>query len=199
MLGFFIYIYRFKIIKCSKYVYKGDIMREKTPQDYARELMEMYRTSATVPAQAVVPIETVKVPVIPAPVFEDGTGGMQVNVTTLGRLYPVKGAIITVFTGEVGNATVVETGITDESGKSGVFNLKTPPKADSQQAENGGVIPYANYNVSVKSDGYVEQIAMNVPVFSGVVSVQGVDLLPVAAAGQNTSPQIIQEGNNYDL
>ncbi len=176
-------------------------MREKTPQDYANELLRMYRENAkdlTKIEQPVV-LPVVAKPIITQPVFEDGTGGMQVNVTTLGRLYPVKGAIITVFTGEVGNATVIETDITDESGKSGVFNLKTPPKADSQQSENGGEIPYANYNVSVKSDGYVEQIAMNVPVFSGVISVQGIDLLPMTAAGQNTSPQIIQEGNNYDL
>ena len=94
---------------------------------------------------------------------------------------------------------VIETGTTDESGKSGVFNLKTPPSADSQNAANTASLPYANYNVSVKSDGYMEQIAMNVPVFSGVLSVQGIDLVAVAAAGKNTNPQIIQEGNKYNL
>ncbi len=185
-------------------------MREKTPQDYARELLEMYRANTAVPTQSTAPIETTEAPygippetpsaIQPLPnVFEDGTGGIVVNVTTLGRLYPVKNALITVFTGEPDNMTVIETDITNESGKSGIFNLKTPPAAESQQAENGGVLPYASYNISVRSDGYVEQIAMNVPVFSGVVSVQSIDLLPVAAAGQNTSPQIIQEGNDYNL
>lgn len=176
-------------------------MREKTPQDYANELLKMYRENAA--AIAEVPQATVAAtkpqPLVPTPVFEDGTGGLQVNATTLNRLYPVKNALVTVFTGEVQNMTVIETDVTDESGKSGVFNLKTPPRADSQQAENGGVPPYASYNVSVRSDGYVEQIAMNVPVFSGVVSVQGVDLLPITAAGSNTRPQIIQEGNEYNL
>ncbi len=181
-------------------------MREKTPQDYARELLEMYRANATVPTQSTVPIEPTQAPYEAPPktqplpnIFEDGTGGIVVNVTTLGRLYPVKNALITVFTGEPNNMTVVETDITDESGKTGLFNLKTPPAAESQQAENGGARPYAIYNISVRSDGYVEQIAMNVPVFSGIISVQSIDLLPVAAAGQNTSPQIIQEGNDYNL
>lgn len=185
-------------------------MREKTPQDYANELLQMYRTNATVHTQNTMPIErSVETPpevtqqvFKPSDnqlIFEDGTGGMQVNVTTLQRLYPVKNALVTVFTGEPSNMTVIETDITDESGKSGVFNLKTPPKFESQQSENGGNLPYARYNISVKSDGYVEQIAMNVPVFSGIVSVQGIDLLPVAAAGQHTKPQIIQEGNTYDL
>ncbi len=172
-------------------------MREKTPQDYANELLKMYRENAEVldNTQQLAPQK----PTLPTTSFEDGTGGLQINATTLSRLYPVKNALVTVFTGNPDNMTVIETGITDESGKTDVFNLKTPPRADSQQAENGGNTPYASYNVSVRSDGYVEQIAMNVPVFPGVVSVQGVDLLPISAAGNNTSPQIIQEGNNYNL
>lgn len=176
-------------------------MREKTPQDYANELLRMHRENAKALTEIEQPVvlPVVAKPIITQPVFEDGTGGMQVNVTTLGRLYPVKDALVTVFTGDGQNKTVIETAITDESGKSGVFNLKTPSASESQQADDGGVIPYASYNVSVRSDGYVEQIAMNVPVFSGVISVQGVDLLPISAAGKNTAPQIINQENKYNL
>lgn len=177
-------------------------MREKTPQEYADELLKMYRANEKVineieeyqTKQSSSQLELSK-----QTVFEDGTGGIQVSVTTLNRLYPVKNAIVTVFTGRLDNITVVESGITDESGKSGIFNLKTPSRADSLQANGGDEIPYASYNVSVKSDGYVEQIAMNVPVFSGVVSVQGIDLLPMTAAGKHVSPQIFNEENKYNL
>ena len=175
-------------------------MPNKTPEDYARELLEMYRENTSRPTAS-----TFTEPVEQTPTyddetqFEDGTGGLQVNVTTLRRLYPVKNALITIFIGERSNMTVIETGATDESGKSGVFNLKTQPRADSQQAGNGGVPPFSRYNILVQSDGYVDQIAMDVPVFSGVISVQGIDLLPVTAAGGNTAPQIIQEGNDYNL
>lgn len=176
-------------------------MSNKTPQDYANELLKMYRENSNaiteIKPQIIEPV--IQQFEAARPVFEDGTGGLQLNVTTLGRLYPVKGALITVFTGEGQNKTVIETDVTNESGKSGVFNLKTPPLAESQQAENGGIAPYASYNVSVRSDGYVEQIAMNLPVFSGVVSVQNIDLLPIAAAGGHVSPQIINEENKYNL
>lgn len=181
-------------------------MREKTPQDYARELIEMYRANSE--QQNAVPINAYEasdtdtaVASLSADetVFEDGTGGLQLNVTTLQRLYPVKGALITVFTGAPDNMTVIETDTTDESGQSRVFNLKTPLKSQSQQYDADGTAAYAKYNVSVRSDGYVEQIAMNVPVFSGVLSVQGIDLLPISAAGGHTSTQIINEGNNYNL
>ncbi len=171
-------------------------MQQKTPQEYANELLKMYRENA----RAINEIPVVLPPVTDKPhSFEDGTGGIQVNVTTLDYLYPVKNAFITIFTGAMQNKTVVETGITDQSGKSPIFNLKTPPTFDSQQADNGGALPYASYNISVQSDGYVEKVAMNVPVFSGVVSVQSIDLLPVTAAGKNTAPQIINEENSYNL
>ena len=175
-------------------------MRKKTPQDYANELIRMYRENAEElnrVDQATQPMPNVLSVV--GPIFEDATGGLQVNVTTLNTLYPVKNALVTVFTGTVNDMTVVETAITDQSGQSGIFNLKTPPTADSQQADNGGNLPYANYNVSVRSDGYVEQIAMNVPVFSGVVSIQGIDLISISAAGGHTTPQIINEENKYEL
>ena len=176
-------------------------MRKKTPQDYADELLRMYRENA-IPSQTV-PVATE----IGQPLslrdeeiqFEDGTGGIRVNVTTLRRLYPVPNALVTIFTGNPNNMTVIETGTTDQSGKSGIFNLKTQLKEDSQQAQTGSPPPFSTYNVSVKSDGYVEQIAMNVPVFSGVISVQGIDLLPVSAAGGHTEPQIINEANDYNL
>lgn len=177
-------------------------MLEKTPQDYANELLKMYQDNA----QAIKEIENYEKQVVDMQAessqqieFQDGTGGLQVNVTTLRRLYPVKNALVTVFTGSKDNMTVVETDITNESGQSGVFNLKTPLRADSQQSENNGNQPYASYNVMVQSDGYVEQIAMNVPVFSGVISMQGIDLLPISAAGSNTAPQIINESNKYNL
>ncbi|MBR5473356.1 MAG: carboxypeptidase regulatory-like domain-containing protein [Clostridia bacterium] len=172
-------------------------MREKTPQDYANELLRMYREAATeyeLPTQNLLPQSDSENPI---PSFDDGIGGLVVKATTLRGLYPVPNALVTVFSGDVLNKTVIESGITDQSGKSGLFKLKTQPKIDSLEAN--GSVPYTSYNLSVQSDGYVEQIAMNVPVFSGVVSVQNIDLLPISAAGGHTSPQIINEQNNYDL
>ena len=68
-------------------------MREKTPQEYANELMKMYRENT----QAITEIKRpVELPFIASnqipPTLDDGTGGVQVNVTTIGRLYPVRDA-----------------------------------------------------------------------------------------------------------
>lgn len=170
-------------------------MAEKTTQQYIEEMMRMYKSSAKsrtdyIPAAAeVMPSESN---------YSDGEGGLAVNVTTLRSLYPVKGATVTVFTGSNDNRTIIVTDITDESGKTGVFKLETPPKQASQTADSGQ-IPYTNYNISITADGYIDNIRMNVPVFSGVVSVQAVDLTPIAAAGKNTAPQMFDENSNYEL
>lgn len=179
-------------------------MVQKTPEDYARELIEMYRykggangsQNTTVSKSA---NDSLQPPNVSDAILEDGVGGLVINSTTVGRLYPVEGVLVTVFTGDPDSMRIIGIDTTDESGKTGVFKLKTPPKSESQQATDSNQIPYANYNVSVRYDGYVEQIAMNVPVFPGVVSVQGVDLVPVSAAGKHTSPQIFQGGNKYNL
>lgn len=175
-------------------------MKEKTPQDYANELLKMYRENEkAIKELNNPPIVTTPDTPIEKPTFADGTGGIQVNVTTLDRIYPVKGALVTIFTGWQGETQLVDSAVTDESGKSKVFRLETPVSSESQQSKAGGEAPYSSYNISVKSDGYVEKIALNVPVFSGVISVQNMDLLPITAAGDHISVQIINEKSDYNL
>ena len=174
-------------------------MTEKTPQEYAKELMQMY--SLTKNAQAPARTESLStnrsVPTA-ARQLDDTSGGLQVNVTTLRGLFPVSGADIVVFTGAPQTKTVIERGTSNESGQSGVFKLKTPEKSLSDSAEPA-TLPYATYNLSVAADGFVERIFMDIPVFSGVVSVQGADLTPVSAAGKNTAPDVTNGENSYDL
>ncbi len=169
---------------------------KKTPKEYADELIKLYREKAVAAQAEILPAPTV---VVTDSLAEtDGSGGLLVNVTTLRGLYPVDGALVTVFTGERSNMQIVEIDTTDESGKSKTFILSAPPRAQSQQ-ESDNKKPYSSYNVSVRSDGFVEQIAMNIPIFSGVVSMQSIDLVKNTVAGKNTSPQIIEGGNNYEL
>lgn len=181
------------IVKSGGFAYydkkalKGDFMNGKTVEDYKREMLEMYTRAQSV-AVAATPSEN----------LSDFSGGLQINATTLRRILPVEGAVVTVFTGSSDSPTVIETDITDNSGKTGVFKLATPNRAFSENATSEET-PYALYNARVKADGYVERIFMNIPVFSGVVSVQGVDLVSISAAGDNTAPQVSDELPDYNL
>ncbi len=166
---------------------------KKTAQEYAQELLKLYKERSEEDAKSIPTVAAAYTPDI-----TDGSGGLMVNVTTLRGLYPIDGALVTVFTGERDNMQIIEIDSTDESGKSKVFKLSAPPRAESQQ-ESDNKTPYSSYNVSVRSDGFVEQIAMNVPIFSGVVSVQGIDLIKNTVSGKNNGPHVIEGGNNYNL
>ncbi|MCQ2440321.1 MAG: carboxypeptidase-like regulatory domain-containing protein [Clostridia bacterium] len=157
---------------------------------YSDELMSLYKSAKNKAVS--VQSSGVEIP------SDQNTGELTVNVTTLRGLYPVVGAVVTIFKGNYDNMEVLHTAVTDQSGRTPSFRLATPPKSYSESAGESR-LPYAEYNISVKSDGYVEQINMNVPVFPGVKSVQTADLVLVSAAGNNKSPAIFDESNSYDL
>lgn len=162
-------------------------------EQYRAEMMRLYGRRETF-AQPVVQPTAQTVAAASSP----NEGGLSVRVTTVRGLYPVEGAQVSVFTGAGGNETVLQTAVTDQNGKTTVFRLPTPPKGLSESAGQSER-PYAEYSVSVKADGYREQIHRNVPVFPEVLSVQSADLTLLPAAGEDTAPQIFDAQNRYDL
>lgn len=138
------------------------------------------------------------IPAVSPPQNPKTTGGLIGIVTTIRSLYPVKNAKVTVFRGEYPNMTVIDTALTDQSGRTKVFFLPTPEKSLSLQEDNSE-LPYAVYNMLIEADGYVKNIHLNIPVFSGVTSLQQSNLLLTETAGENKGPFIFDEGQNYDL
>lgn len=128
----------------------------------------------------------------------DENGRLIAMVTYTDRIYPVKNAEVTVFTGSPENMQVVGTAVTDESGKTGKFELAAPPRSLSQQSGSAAV-PYALYNMRIKADGFLENIHLNIPVFRGVTSVQRSDLTPISVAGGRTAPITFNEFTSYEL
>lgn len=129
---------------------------------------------------------------------ETDKGGLIVDVTSFRGLYPIKNAIVKIFTGEMTNMNIVDSDTTDENGKTKEFVLTTPNVSLSLDSTNK-LIPYSSYGISVTADGYVEHINLNVPIFAGVTSIQNVDLLPVSASNNNGKAEIIDEYRNYNL
>lgn len=127
-----------------------------------------------------------------------GNGSLLAVVTTLRAIYPVKGAKVTIFTGNYDDMDVITSGFTDESGKSPVFSLPAPDKSLS---ESPGISdkPYSSYNMLVQADGYIDNIHLNIPVFSGVQSVQQSNMMFLETAGENKGPQIFDEAQQFTL
>lgn len=125
-------------------------------------------------------------------------GRLSANVTSVANIYPVRGARVTVFTGSPDSMTVLDSAVTDESGKTRVFLLDAPPKSLSMTS-GAPALPYTLYNLLISADGFLDNIHLNIPVFSGIASVQRSDMLPKAVAGGRTYPIIFNEFSSFEL
>lgn len=125
-------------------------------------------------------------------------GRLSANVTSVANIYPVRGARVTVFTGSPDSMTVLDSAVTDESGKTRDFLLDAPPKSLSMTS-GAPALPYTLYNLLISADGFLDNIHLNIPVFSGIASVQRSDMLPKAVAGGRTDPIIFNEFSSFEL
>ncbi|MBQ3548040.1 MAG: hypothetical protein IJA44_06170 [Clostridia bacterium] len=169
-------------------------MNNELFEKYKNEMLKMYN-SVHKPQAVPVVAEPEPTPVAPPPT--DQTGKLLGVITSFNSLYPVENAKVTVFTGEYENMTVIDTDLTDRSGKTKVFSLPTPDK-NLSMAPDLSETPYAVYNMLVESDGFLKNIHLNIPVFSGITSVQRSDLI-IDADQTGNEPQIFDEGQKYNL
>ncbi len=167
-------------------------MDQNLIEKYKNEMRKMYK-SVNTPVRATF-AETPP----PPPKTNSTTGGLLGIVTSFRSLYPVKNAKVTIFTGNYPDMQVIDTDLTNESGRTKIFTLPTPEKALSLEEENQ-TIPYATYNMLVEADGYIKNIHLNIPVFSTVTSLQQSNLLLEETAGQDKNPQVFDESQKYDL
>lgn len=159
-------------------------------EKYKLEMLNMYKKKS---ASTVLPTVAPQTESLP-----DSQGQLVAIVTSLRGIYPVKNAKVTVFTGNYGNMQVVDTAYTDESGRTRPFVLETPNKQISLESDNKG-ISYATYSMEVKAEGYVDNVHLNIPVFSGVTSLQASNLMLLETAGIDKGPQIFDESARFDL
>lgn len=152
-------------------------------EKYKKELLSMYQNQNN------------KVQTDAEPYGENGK--LIVNVTTLRQLYPLPNALVTVFTGDYENMSVIDRSTTDQNGKSKTFTLAAPDRNLSLEA--GSTLPvYTTYGVLVKADGYADEINLNLPIFTGVTSVQNIDMTLLSA--QNGKKQNINDqSEDYNL
>lgn len=160
---------------------------------YKNEMLNMYKR-----AKKEANIKQEVLPVVNETDIHDSSGGLLVQVTTVNGIYPVKNAKVTVFSGDISNMQIIDTDFTNESGRSKVFVLSAPKKELSLESQNTEK-PYASYNMMVSSEGYLDNIHLNIPIFSGITSIQGSNLMLKETAGVNIQNNIYDESQKYNL
>ena len=168
-------------------------------EKYKAEMLRMYAKTNKENVLEQKAAQVVSDSVQPQPKTTPQTNGnLLAVVTTVRTLYPVPNAKVTVFTGDYQNMKVVDYAFTDQSGRTKVFVLPAPSSALSLDEDNKQ-IPYAIYNMLDEADGYVDNVHLNIPVFGGVTSIQGSNMLLKETAGANMDVQIFDEAEKYDL
>lgn len=105
-------------------------------------------------------------------------GYILVNTRTGDDSSAVAGASVVITAVADGKRLVLASGMTDESGVSPRFELPVPDLEHSQ-APDPDERPYSLFDVSVSAEGFFRARSVDVPVFSGITSVQNFSLIPV--------------------
>lgn len=166
-------------------------MDKELIEKYKREMLDMYRTARAIPT-------VTKIDNTPPPATPESYGQLIGIVTALRGIYPVPNAKVTVFTGNYNDMQIIDTAYTDQSGRTKPFILETPDKQLSLD-QNNQTTPYSSYNLEVKAEGYIDNIHMNIPVFSGVTSIQRSQMILLETAGEDKSPRIYDESQRFNL
>lgn len=109
--------------------------------------------------------------------FPESLGALKVQVFMADRVYPVSSAHV-VITGKE-NRKVYFDGYTNTNGIVGSLYLPAPKKSLSQSPQEKP--PYAQYDITVTHPRFQKRQYLGVPVFSGVESIQNIQLLPLGS------------------
>ncbi len=129
------------------------------------------------------------------------SGTLKVETYASDRAFGVGSARIMIFLELPSGNVAVFDGLTDIDGVSDTVRLPAPPRSISQspQSNSNPRLPYAVYSVYVEHPSYVRAVFTNVPVFSGVESVQPVRMISKAAGLQEPEPIAVDESIRINL
>ena len=103
-------------------------------------------------------------------------GSLIVEVNAYDTEFTVAGARVIVMIPLNSGNVIVFNGVTEQDGQTVSFELPAPPKEYSLTAEGKPAVTFAAYTVLVEHPEYARSLFSNVPVFSGVRSIQPVRL-----------------------
>jgi hypothetical protein len=125
----------------------------------------------------------------------DGIGYLTVRVSTANGAIPLENASVNIRGGDIQASDVIYALATNSDGLTPTVSLSTPPLSASTSPQTDEP-SYAVYNVDVYADGYVPAFFHNVPIFSGINSVQPAVLVPrLSGSLQNASDNYTETGN----
>ena len=124
-------------------------------------------------------------------------GTLRIQAYIASQAFPAVDAQVEVRKELSNSSYLIYSGKTDESGVYGPVKLNAPQKSISEEISSK--IPYTNYLVTVKKDGFITMIYRNLPIFPGVESSQTVNFIPSNQVGENVTSIVIDALEPTDL
>ena len=121
-------------------------------------------------------------------------GSLRIQAFASDQSFGIGSARVMVFVELPSGNVAVFDGLTDIDGVTKPVILPAPPRSLSQSpSANGSRLPYAVYSVYVEHPDFVREVFTNVPVFSGVESIQPVRMLAKAEGLEEPDPIAVDE------
>lgn len=116
-------------------------------------------------------------------------GYILVNVRTGDESAAIEGATVMVTAVVDGERLILASGLTNENGTTQKFSLPVPDLVHSQ-SPSPSRRPYNLFDVSVTAEGFFNARSVDVPVFSGITSVQNFNMIPVPLMMQSNDETV---------
>ena len=113
----------------------------------------------------------------PADMSTASFGGLRVSVGNIADNFPIENATIQISETIGNTSTIIDEINTSAAGQTAVIELPAPPLEYSQ--ETGSPRPYAEYNLTVRAEGFEPVQIIGTEVLPDVVALQQVQMLPL--------------------
>lgn len=125
------------------------------------------------------------------------TGYLSVRAFASSAQLPIEGAAITITRPSRDGTKLLATRLTDRNGKIPPVTIETPARSESQQA--GGLLPYTSVDITADHPDYERIVVENVQVFSGILSRQNLEMIPVDSRPETWNMTEIFQISGQDL
>ena len=115
------------------------------------------------------------------------SGTLRIRIYTAGGALPVEGAIVRIRGADEDNGYVVHQLVTDIDGLTPAISLPAP-SADYSLFPDPSEQPFASYNIEISANGFLDKKINGLTVFSGIESIQLVNMIPGNQNNQSTKP-----------
>lgn len=121
------------------------------------------------------------------------SGVLSIQAFASDRVFGIGSARVMIFLPLAsGNVTLYD-GLTDISGQTDKVRLPAPQRMLSMSPGGNKALPYSEYSVYVEHPDYVRSVFTNIPVFSGVESIQPVRMLAKVEGVNEPEPIVVNE------